>query len=67
MNDKEKYGIIVENDIQEFHHKISGMKIPDDSYVRTWVDRDGNPYKYEFRGKEYQGYHNPEELILVRK
>jgi len=34
-----------------------------DSYTRTWIDRSGVPYKYEFRG-EYQAYHNPKELLV---
>jgi len=38
-----------------------------DSYVRTWIDRDAKPYKYEFRGENYIGYHNPDELIIEVK
>ncbi len=36
------------------------------NYKRTWIDRDSKPYKYEFRGSKYQGYHNPNELIIFR-
>jgi len=40
------------------------MHIPISSFVRVWWDRQRQPYKYEFRGAEYQGYHNPGEIIL---
>jgi len=39
------------------------MQIPIGSAVRIWWDRQRIPYKYEFRGAEYQGYHNPEDII----
>jgi len=39
------------------------MHIPISSFVRIWVDRQRQPYKLEFRGAEYQGYHNPGEVI----
>jgi len=39
------------------------MHIPISSFVRVWWDRQRIPYKYEFRGAEYQGYHNPGEII----
>ncbi len=39
------------------------MHIPISSFVRIWWDRDRRPYKYEFRGAEYQGYHNPDDII----
>ncbi len=39
------------------------MHIPISSAVRIWWDRQRIPYKYEFRGAEYQGYHNPGEII----
>jgi len=39
------------------------MHIPISSFVRVWWDRQRQPYKYEFRGAEYQGYHNPGEII----
>jgi len=39
------------------------MHIPISSFVRIWWDRQRQPYKYEFRGAEYQGYHNPDEII----
>ena len=39
------------------------MHIPISSFVRIWWDRQRLPYKYEFRGAEYQGYHNPDEII----
>ncbi len=39
------------------------MQIPISSFVRVWWDRQRRPYKYEFRGAQYQGYHNPEDVI----
>jgi len=39
------------------------MHIPISSFVRIWWDRQRVPYKYEFRGAEYQGYHNPGEIM----
>lgn len=39
------------------------MQIPISSFVRVWWDRQRRPYKYEFRGAQYQGYHNPEDII----
>jgi hypothetical protein len=39
------------------------MHIPMSSFVRIWWDRQRVPYKYEFRGAEYQGYHNPGEIL----
>ena len=39
------------------------MHIPISSFVRVWWDRQRQPYKYEFRGSEYQGYHNLGEVI----
>jgi hypothetical protein len=39
------------------------MHVPITSFVRIWWDRQRIPYKYEFRGAEYQGYHNPSEII----
>lgn len=42
---------------QDFIH------IPISSFVRIWKDRRRRPYKYEFRGPEWQGYHNPQDII----
>lgn len=39
------------------------MHIPISSFVKVWWDRQRQPYKYEFRGAEYQGYHNPGEIM----
>ncbi len=39
------------------------MHIPISSFVRIWWDRQRVPYKLEFRGSEYQGYHNPGEVM----
>jgi hypothetical protein len=42
------------------------MHIPISSAVRIWWDRQRIPYKYEFRGSQYQGYHNPDEIIHLK-
>lgn len=42
------------------------MHIPISSFMRVWWDRQRIPYKYEFRGPEYQGYHNPEDIIHLK-
>ncbi len=39
------------------------LHLPISSMVRIWWDRRRKPYKYEFRGGEWQGYHNPEDII----
>ena len=39
------------------------LHIPISSFVRIWTDRQRVPYKYEFRGPEYQGYFNPGEIM----
>jgi len=39
------------------------MHIPISSFVRIWWDRQRVPYKLEFRGADYQGYHNPGEVM----
>ena len=39
------------------------MHIPISSFVRIWWDRQRVEYKLEFRGAEYQGYHNPGEIM----
>ncbi len=39
------------------------MHIPISSFVRIWWDRQRVEYKLEFRGAEYQGYHNPGEVM----
>ncbi len=39
------------------------MHIPISSFVRIWWDRQRVPYKLEFRGAEYQGYHNVGEVM----
>ena len=39
------------------------LHIPISSFVRVWWDRQRRPYKYEFRGSEYQGYHNAPDII----
>jgi len=49
--------------IAHIHSKHDLMHIPISSAVRIWWDRQRIPYKYEFRGAEYQGYHNPDEII----
>lgn len=49
--------------IGEIRNKEDLMHIPISSFVRIWWDRSRKPYKYEFRGSQYQGYHNPDELM----
>ena len=49
--------------IQFVRNKYDLMHIPISSFIRIWWDRQRIPYKYEFRGPEYQGYHNPEDII----
>ena len=39
------------------------MHIPISSFVRIWWDRQRRPYKFEFRGSEYQGYHNNDDIM----
>ena len=46
--------------VRSFHDL---MHIPISSFQRIWWDRQRVPYKYEFRGAEYQGYHNPDEVL----
>ncbi len=36
------------------------------SYIRTWIDLKGNPYKYEFRGSNFAGYLNPHEVVITK-
>ena len=49
--------------IANIHSFKDLMHIPISSFVRIWWDRQRVPYKYEFRGAEYQGYHNPGEVL----
>jgi len=49
--------------IQHIRSADDLMHIPISSFQRIWWDRQRIPYKYEFRGAEYQGYHNPDEII----
>ena len=49
--------------IQNIRNKDDIMHVPISSFVRIWWDRQRRPYKYEFRGSEYQGYHNSEDII----
>jgi len=49
--------------IRNVRHYDDLMPIPISSFVRVWWDRQRQPYKYEFRGAEYQGYHNKGEVI----
>lgn len=39
------------------------MILPISSFVRVWWDRQRRPYRYEFRGAEYMGYHDPSDII----
>ena len=49
--------------IANVHSHKDLMHIPISSFVRIWWDRQRVAYKYEFRGAEYQGYHNPGEIL----
>ncbi|MDE1868263.1 MAG: hypothetical protein KGI08_11225, partial [Thaumarchaeota archaeon] len=51
--------------IQFIRNKYDLMHIPISSFIRVWWDRQRIPYKYEFRGPDYQGYHNPEDIIHI--
>lgn len=58
------------NSVWKPRNGLQGIRGPDDlmhipiaSFVRVWWDRQRKPYKYEFRGAEYQGYHNPNDII----
>jgi len=49
--------------ISQIRNRDDIMHIPISSFVRIWWDRNRVPYKFEFRGSEYQGYHNAEDII----
>ncbi len=49
--------------INQIRNKDDLMNIPISSAVRIWWDRQRRPYKYEFRGSEYQGYHNKNDIM----
>lgn len=49
--------------IREVRRADDLMHIPISSFVRIWWDRQRIPYRYEFRGSEYQGYHFPDEIL----
>lgn len=49
--------------IAHINQKSDLMHIPISSFVRIWWDRNRIPYKYEFRGSEYQGYHNVGDVM----
>jgi len=49
--------------IKHVRNRDDLMNIPISSAVRIWWDRQRQPYKYEFRGSEYQGYHNKEDVM----
>jgi hypothetical protein len=39
------------------------LNIPISSFARVWWDRQRMPYKLEFRGAEWQGYHDPKDVM----
>lgn len=49
--------------IKNVRNKDDLMNIPISSAVRIWWDRQRQPYKFEFRGSEYQGYHNAQDIM----
>ena len=49
--------------INQIRNKDDLMNIPISSCARIWWDRQRMPYKYEFRGSEYQGYFNAANIM----
>ncbi len=52
--------------IPEIQHRNDFLHIPISSFIRIWIDRLRRPYKYEFRGSEWQGYMNPQDVIHLK-
>lgn len=52
--------------ISEITHRNDFLHIPISSFLRIWIDRLRRPYKYEFRGAEWQGYMNPQDIIHLK-
>ena len=52
--------------IPEIQHRHDLLHIPISSFIRIWIDRLRRPYKYEFRGSEWQGYMNPQDIIHLK-
>jgi len=49
--------------ISQIRNRDDLLNIPISSFVRIWIDRQRRPYKFEFRGSEWQGYHNSEDIM----
>ena len=49
--------------IQYIRNRDDIIHIPISSFQRIWLDRQRVPYKYEFRGPLWQGYHNADDII----
>ena len=52
--------------IKYIRNKDDLLNIPISSFARIWWDRQRNPYKLEFRGAEWQGYHDPTDVLHFR-
>ena len=58
---------IQENNLKQIILKSSNVDIIG-SYIRTWIDREGAPFKYEFKIQEEPPlYYNPDDLVIKRK
>jgi len=49
--------------IEYIRGKEDIMHLPISSFQRIWWDRQRRPYRLEFRGPEYQGYHDPYQIM----
>lgn len=52
--------------IAEIRKREDLLLVPISSFLRIWIDRLRKPYKYEFRGSEWQGYMNPQDVIHLK-
>ena len=49
--------------IKYIRNKDDLLNIPISSFARVWWDRQRMPYKLELRGAEWQGYHDPKDVM----
>ena len=61
-----KLDFIIEDNIRQIIYKLTSADITK-AYTATWIDKESNPFKYEFRGLTFQGWLNPEDITLTRK
>lgn len=52
--------------IKYIRNKDDLLNIPISSFARIWWDRQRQPFKLEFRGAEWQGYHDPNDVMHFR-